>query len=805
MPKLRVADVALDPRSGGAEALYTYRADLETRPGEAVYVPLGTRSAMGFVTSVYEATEADLGFSFERLRPVSGQVEGLSLPEPLVDLAKYVAEEYLCSLPVALSPAVPPGVRDRLATCWTLVGEPTKDLTPLQQEVVRTLADNGGFVMDQKSKPLPASSLRVLRLLKNKGLVKQTQRLLPFGEKRKSQSMLRLTSDSLKVEEFLKGAGKKRPAQALTVMRLQSAERAAFSASEIKALAGVTDATLKALTEAGLLESSEGLQVTKASPPTPNRYQRLAIDAIVDPVSRRAHEGFLLYGVTGSGKTEVYLRAAAEALRIGRQVLYIVPEIALATQAIAQLRERFGQGIALMHSELPAAERLQNWLRIRSGEAGVILGARSALFAPISNLGLIIVDEEHEGSYKQESAPRYHAKSVAMYLGERHKCPVVLGSATPSVESYYEAEQMEMGGHGLTLLSLPERAADASLPEVDIEDLTLGYRAGRPVIVTPELDRRIRATLDKGQQVIIFLNRRAYSPSLLCRDCGFRPECPNCAVSLSYHQRDGRLRCHHCGYARRLTPTCPKCGGQRLNPLGAGTEKVEEMITEMFPDSRVARLDRDIARKKGALEEVLASFRSGDIGILVGTQMVAKGLDFPNVTLVGVIAADVSLNIPDFRSSERTFQLLSQVAGRAGRGKAIGTVVVQTFNPLHPSIVASQTHDYPSFYEHMRKEREEAGYPPFRRLVNVLLSSEDRTALIQATEEVTKRLHALEPAVQPLGPVDCAVERLQGKWRRHVLLKLAPETSPKPIAECLLGFSPKGVTILLDVDPYNLM
>jgi primosomal protein N' (replication factor Y) len=760
---------------------------------------------MGFVTSIYEATESELGFSFERLRPLSGVVEGLSLPEPLIDLAKYVAEEYLCSLPVALSPAVPPGVRDRLATCWTLTGQSAGDLTPLQKEVVRTLEDSGGFVLDQKSKPLPASSVRVLRLLKNKGLVRQTQRLLPFGEKRKNQGLLRLTSDSQKIEDFLKTAGKKKPAQALTVMRLQAAERAAFTASEIKALSGVTDATLKALTDVGLLEASEGLHASKASPPNPNRYQRLVIDAIVEPVSRRTHEGFLLYGVTGSGKTEVYLRAAAEALRIGRQVLYIVPEIALATQAIAQLRERFGQSVALMHSDLPATERLQNWLRIRSGEAGVVLGARSALFAPISNLGLIIVDEEHEGSYKQESAPRYHAKSVAMFLGMRHGCPVVLGSATPSVESYYEAERTELGENGLTLLSLPERAADASLPEVDIEDLTIGYRAKRPVIITPELEHRIRETLEKGHQVILFLNRRAYSPSLLCRDCGFRPECPNCAVSLSYHQRDSRLRCHHCSYARRPTPNCPKCGGQRLSPLGAGTEKVEEMITEMFPETRVARLDRDIARKKGALDEVLASFRSGDIGILVGTQMVAKGLDFPNVTLVGVIAADVSLNIPDFRSSERTFQLLSQVAGRAGRGKSLGTVVVQTFNPLHPSIVASQTHDYPAFYEHMRQERQAAGYPPFRRLVNVLLSSESRKDLIEATEEVTQRLRALEPDIQPLGPVDCAVERLQGKWRRHVLLKLAPETSPKPIADALLGYSPKGVIIVLDVDPYNLM
>jgi primosomal protein N' (replication factor Y) len=805
VPKLRVADVALDPRSGGAEALYTYRADEGASVGDAVYVPLGTRSAMGFVVSIYEATEDDLGFSFEKLKPLSGAIEGLSLPEPVIDLAKFVAEEYLCSLPVALGPAVPPGVRERLATCWTLTGQTSNELTPLQKEVLRTLEDSGGSILEPKAKPLPASSTRVLRLLKNKGLVRQAQKLLPFAERKKAQELLRLTTDTAKIESFLANEGKKRPAQALTVMRLQSSEAAGWSPSEIKAFAGVTDATLKALVTAGILETTEGSRISKSVPPTPNAYQRIAIEAVVEAVSTRTYEGFLLYGVTGSGKTEVYLRAAAEALRLGRQVLYIVPEIALATQAIAQLRERFGQSVALMHSDLPTSERLQNWLRIRDGQAVLILGARSALYAPMGNLGLIIVDEEHEGSYKQESAPRYHAKAVASFLGQRHSCPVLLGSATPSIESYFEAESKELGGSGLTLLSLPERAAEASLPEVDIEDLTLGYRSGRPVIVTPELQKRIQSTLEKGEQIILFLNRRAYSPSLLCRDCGFRPECPNCAVTLSYHQRDRRLRCHHCSYARRPTETCPKCGGSRLNPLGAGTEKVEEMISEMFPQTRVARLDRDIARRKGALEEVLASFRSGDIGILVGTQMVAKGLDFPNVTLVGVIAADVSLNIPDFRSSERTFQLLSQVAGRAGRGRSLGSVVIQTFNPQHPAILTSQTHDYPAFYEHMKQERLEAGYPPFRRLVNVLISSEDRTAVIQATEEATRRLKKLAPKIQPLGPVDCAVERLQGKWRRHVLLKLAPEASPHPIAEALLGYAPKGVIIVLDVDPYNLM
>jgi len=355
----------------------------------------------------------------------------------------------------------------------------------------------------------------------------------------------------------------------------------------------------------------------------------------------------------------------------------------------------------------------------------------------------------------------------------------------------------------LPLLSLPHRAADAKLPEVNIQDLTEGYRKGKPGILSEELQTRMSQTLDRGEQVILFLNRRAYAPFIICRDCGNQMECPNCSVSLSFHRRDRKLRCHHCGYQTNPPDTCPKCHGLRLNPFGVGTEKVEEAVAADFPDYRVARLDRDVARKKGALEETLALFRSGEIKVLVGTQMVAKGLDFPNVTLVGVIAADVSLNIPDFRSSERTFQLLSQVAGRAGRGRRPGSVVIQTFNPQHLAVKAAQAHDYLAFYESIRQERIDAGYPPFRRLVNVVLSGVSHTAVIHASAEASRRL-ALA-GVEKLGPVDCAVERLQGKWRRHLLLKLPPGSHAGAVGEALLGFAHKGVQVVTDVDPYTLM
>lgn len=803
MPTERVADVAIDPRSGGAEALYTYRVDGALSVGDSVYVSVGTRTNLGFVTSIYDASEQDLGFPFKSLKPILGLIQGLSLPRAVVELARFISEEYLCTLPVALSAATPPGVRDRMVTSWNLEKQTEESAnTPLQAEVLRVMRESGGFLVDQKGKRIEAASLRALRLLRARGVVSQTLRIMPFPEKHKGESLLQLTSDEKRVEDFLLKEGKKKPAQAITLMRLQVADTARLTASEIKALSGVTETTIKALLEAGLLERFDPDAAPPAKPHTPNLAQKLAIDSISDAAAAQEFRPFLLYGVTGSGKTEVYLRAAAEALGTGRQVLYLVPEIALATQAIAQLRSRFGRSVSVLHSELPNNERLNNWMKIREGQSSIVLGARSALFAPLDNIGLIIVDEEHEASYKQESAPRYHSKALALFLGRFHNCPVVFGSATPSIESFYEAEQEKPT---MTHLSLPQRAAKAELPTVYIDDLTEGYKRGKPSILSEDLHRRIDDALDNDRQVILFLNRRAYAPFIICRDCGYQMQCPNCAVSLSYHRKDGRLRCHHCGYQTRPPETCPQCNGSRLNPFGVGTEKVEEAVSVLFPQATVARLDRDIARRKGALEEILTRFRSGDIQILVGTQMIAKGLDFPNVTVVGVIAADVSLNIPDFRSSERTFQLLSQVAGRAGRGTALGSVVIQTFNPKHVSVQTAQVHDYVAFYEALKEERMSAGYPPFRRLVNVILSGEVRATVVEAGEEALQRLRPISLTGQILGPVDCAVERLQNRWRRHLLLKLPPSSSAAPVGEALLGFAPKGVQVIVDVDPYSLM
>lgn len=798
MSAVRVADVALDARSGGAAAVYTYRLGGPAKPGDAVFVPLGPRSALGFVVRVYETTESELGFPVANLKQTQSRLEGFGLPEPVMELAQFVAREYLCPLPVALSAAAPPGIKDRLMTSWTLTGERADQLSPVQAEVMRTLQDAGGSLIEGKGKPIPEPIKRALKLLRAKGLVEQTLSLAPTSERRKTEALLSLTGDADQVENFLKKEGRKKPAQALTIMRLQTAERSMLTTAEIKAMAGVTETTVKALLDAGLLQTVSGDPGAQRTPPKPNRYQQLAIDAVHESIAAHEAKAFLLYGVTGSGKTEVYLRCASEALKQGRQVLYMVPEIALATQAITQLRERFGRGVAVLHSELNANERIDSYLRIRRGECPVVLGARSAVFAGLENIGLIVIDEEHEASYKQETSPRYHTKRLAQFLSERHRCPLVLGSATPSIESFYEAEADK-----ITLLSLPQRTASAQLPTVHVLDLKEGYRSGQPTILSDALFERLKETLARDEQAILFLNRRAYAPFVLCRDCGKEAKCPNCAVSLSFHRLDKRLRCHHCGFSMRPPEICPSCGGNRVRAFGVGTEKVEEAVAELLPDAKVARLDRDVASRKGALESVLADFRSGVTQVLVGTQMVAKGLDFPNVTLVGVIAADVSLNIPDFRSAERTFQLLAQVAGRAGRGQKPGEVVIQTFQEDHVAIVTARTHDYLSLYEHQKAEREAAGYPPYRRLVNIMFNGEVQDQVVAAADQAAALLASVDGEL--LGPVECALERIQSRWRRHILIKLPANASATPIHDALANFRPKKILVTIDVDPYSLM
>jgi primosomal protein N' (replication factor Y) len=812
-----VWDVALDPRAAGQEPIFSYRADSGEPDaiGRAVMVPLGRREVLGFVIDVRTVTETELGFPFSELRPVVELIEGIRIPPVQVRLARWIADQYVCSVPTALSLAVPPGLRDRLITRWELTEVPYTGKSAATREVLRTIESSDRVFREKVGVKTDAGILKILKALRKDGVLRARLELAPFQDRRVNDRMYRLCPSTDAIEAFVREHAKKRPAQVLTVMRLQTAPSLVLSAGEIRAMAGVTDTTVRAVIDAGVLVEvkMDEIESERQTPPVLNPAQQLAFDAVRDAIVAQVGERYLLFGVTGSGKTEVYLRCIAEALAQGKQALYLVPEIALATQAIAQLRRRFGRGVVVLHSELTPLERLKTWMRIAQGEVAIVLGPRSALFAPMPNLGVVIMDEEHESAYKQDSNPRYHGRHVATEWANLQQCPLVMGSATPSLESFYEAQQTEAlavaedalqsRASRLTLLTLPTRAVTAaSLPPVQISDLGDSFRRSAPSLFLPSLKDGLEFALEQGNQAILFYNRRAFAPFLQCRTCGDRVGCPHCSVTLSYHKGLNELRCHQCGYAAEAYTTCVSCPNGVLRPFGMGTERIEQALRDEFPTARIARLDRDVAARKGALETILTQFRNQEIDFLVGTQMVAKGLDFPNVTLVGVVSADVSLSVPEFRSEERTYQLLSQVAGRAGRGHKPGKVIIQTFTPDHPAIRLVADHNYPSFYEYAIKIREEAGYPPYCRLANIVISGAQP---FDKTPEFRALGTDLSQHYQIRGPAPCPLERLRDLHRWHFLVTLRDTESPSMLRDIAARHDRPSWQITIDVDPMNLM
>jgi len=522
------------------------------------------------------------------------------------------------------------------------------------------------------------------------------------------------------------------------------------------------------------------------------------------------HASFLLHGITGSGKTEVFLAAAEATLAAGREVVLLVPEIALTHQLVERVRGRFGSEVAVLHSGLGPRERWSEWRRILSGQARVVVGARSAVFAPARRLGLVVVDEEHDAAYKQEEGLRYNARDLAVVRARLAGAVVVLASATPSAESYRAALD---GRH--RLLGLPERPTAHPLPAVDVVDLRgrTDDRKG-PRLVSEELRRALEANLAAGGQTLVFLNRRGFAVYLQCAGCGAALDCPLCSVTLAWHRAAGALICHHCRHTRRPPAACPACGASALEAFGVGTEQIEAALRACYPLAVVDRLDRDAAQRLGAQRRILRDWRAGTTDILVGTQMVSKGHDVPGVTLVAVLLADLSLNVPDFRAAERTFQLLVQVAGRAGRGDTPGRVVVQTFRPEHPSVAAAAHHDYAGFMARELDRRRTLGYPPFARLVNLRLDGQDGAAVERAARELAGRMRRRAPELglgeeSVVGPAPPPLERVRGRWRWQILLRSGDVRALRTLAaaarSALPGATRAPVRLVIDVDPYSML
>ncbi|MDB4895465.1 MAG: primosomal replication factor, partial [Firmicutes bacterium] len=502
-------------------------------------------------------------------------------------------------------------------------------------------------------------------------------------------------------------------------------------------------------------------------PLTPEQASALASieQEMIAPAAFR--QPVLIHGVTGSGKTELYLRAIATSLEQGKQAICLVPEIALTPQMIGRFRARFGKAVAVLHSALSAGEKFDEWQRIRRGDVSIVVGARSAIFAPFEHVGLIIIDEEHEHSYKQESpAPAYHAREVAEERARMEGALLVLGSATPALESFHKATTGEY-----RLVTLRHRVDIRPMPPVQLVDMRDELRSGNRSIFSQALQQALDQTIAAGEQVILFLNRRGYNTFIMCRSCGEAITCPNCAVAMTYHMGDNFLACHYCDHHTRVPQVCPNCKGKQIRHMGAGTERVEEELLKLYPRIRVARMDVDTTRRKGSHATILKAFGDRKVDVLVGTQMIAKGLDFPEVTLVGAILADTTLNLPDFRAAERTFQLVTQVAGRAGRGLKPGRVVVQTYQPEHYSLLAAQQHDFDGFFEREIEFRRSLNYPPFAHLIHLVLSGEDEPRVMQTAQAIADLLQAHRFSGEVLGPAPAPLARLRGQFRHHLMLK----------------------------------
>jgi len=855
------ADIIVQIDVAGLPQPLTYAVPptLPLAVGAAVVVPFGAQSAVGYVVALKDECPPEMA---AKIKPVAARIENApGFDALLLALAQWVAEQTLCDLRDALRLIVPDVMSSQIKTTLTLAEDWEERLAgsraPSQRDLAAALAALGGAAEPAKlAKALglakPGAALAELR---KKGIVIEDRSVKLPPSRRKMVRLLRLAVGAdVAGEEAarLERTGAARQARLLRALVTAEEEgRAAKMPSSGLTVGASAGAAAKALGEKGLARYAEVPSrrdpfqffgfVAGDAPPLTDAQARATAE-IGRHLQARDGRTLLLHGVTGSGKTEVYLDAVARTLALGRNALILLPEIGLTAQVLDLFKARFGADeVAVLHSALSLGERHDEWRRIQSGEARVVVGARSAVFAPVPHLGLMVLDEEHDGSYKQDSNPRYHAREAARFRAAQTGATVVLGSATPSLESFYLAGTGEYG-----LITLAERIDSRPLPPVAVVDLREEMKAkpavpdavGTPLAApssppvssvpgTPaalkerpeppprtvfgaDLAAAIGCCLERREQAILFLNRRGFASFLLCRDCGFTFHCPNCDVSLTYHHAGRFLQCHHCDFRRRVPETCPTCGGLRLRPFGVGTEKVENAVRLQFPSARTLRMDRDTMSRKGAHAETLRAFKRGEADILVGTQMVAKGLDFPNVTLVGVVSADTALNIPDFRAPERAFQLLTQVAGRAGRGKVPGRVIVQTFSPDHESVLFAAQHDYLGFYAQAIGERQELGYPPFAHMANLVFTDESEDEARKRGYRMANVLRAhlgADPDVKLLGPVACPLSRLRGRYRWHLALRAPAKEALLSLLRAALAemTAAERSGLSLDMDPLSML
>ncbi len=817
------AEVAVDAPAGQGDTFtYAIPAGMRLRPGHLVEVPFGPRQAPGFVFAISETTD----FPGE-LREITRIIDARPwLSDIQIALAKWLANYYRAPAYAAAALVVPPDLRQRVVTLYKAVNQPSlEQIHGVKENAVRLLshlAESGptNQTAIERHFGKKASAL-ALRALVSRHLVERSWLFTTpkVGPKLAPMAFLAVPlADAFAEAARLDSTGKaidKKQAELLLDIAL-SGEDGLFQASLRERHTSIERA-LKALEERKLIQTERvrvmrnplaGVTSAKSAPLTLTAEQTSAWQTIQETIAGKAssRKPLLLFGVTGSGKTELYIRALGKVVAQGKRGIVLVPEIALTPQTVERFAERFPGRVAVLHSKLTPGERFDEWWRIHEGQADVVIGSRSAIFAPQPDLGLIVLDEEHEWTYKQEELqPLYHARDVALKLAELAGATLILGSATPSIESYHRALAGEY-----RLLELKERIGaqgrdgqPGSLAQVSIVDMREELKSGNTSIFSEALRAEMQRALDGREQVILFLNRRGAATFVQCRDCGYVARCRRCDTPLTYHSDAANLECHRCGYHIGAPSVCPDCGGRRIRYMGLGTQRLEEETAKAFPSARLLRWDRDVTQHRGAHEEILRRFVSHDADVLIGTQMLAKGLHIPRVTLVGVVNADIGLHSPDFRASERIFQVLTQVAGRSGRGERPGRVILQTYAPDNYAILAAASQNYHAFYENEIRRRMEVGLPPFSRIARLLYQHANPRAAQDEAEAFAKHLTLTAntlglPNAKVVGPAPAPYERLRGRYRWHILLQ-AP--NPREILDRVK--IPKDW--LVDIDPQHLM
>ncbi|WZL74783.1 primosomal protein N' [Clostridiaceae bacterium 35-E11] len=828
MEKKNFAKIIVNNKSSKTDIEYTYGISQkhkdEIKIGSRVIIPFGKGNKLieGYVVDIIDSIHIDVS----RVKYIQQIVhEDTALSQELIDLCRWMKEAYMCKFIDAIQCVMPTGTSLKLHKIIAL--HDNVDKKKIEQY---GLKDEEKIVIECLLARTSVTEEFLKRYMKEQDVRRVIEKLIEknmivLKHRFKSdvnvvyQKVIQLSPriDKMDVLRQINPRAKK---QREVVQYL--IENGSVVWSVLKTAVDVTLNTIYTLAEKNLIEIIEvekrrdpydDMNVIKKRPPILTEEQNHAVKTISSSMHKNTYKPFLIHGVTGSGKTEVYMELIDLVIKESKEAIVLLPEISLTTQMIGRFKERFGDIVAVLHSKLSLGERYDEWHRIKEGQVKIVIGARSAVFAPFENLGIIVIDEEHEHTYKSEYSPKYHAIDVAKFRCQRNNAILVLGSATPSVESYTKTLNQEY-----QRIDMLHRFNKNPLPSIEIVDMREELDEGNKSVFSKKLYEGIMDNLQKKEQTILFLNRRGHSTFISCRKCGYVVKCPHCEISLTYHSGSHNVSCHYCGFRQKPPTICPSCSSKYIKYFGAGTEKIEKLTQKYFPNANIARLDLDTTSKKGTMDKTIQNFKRGNIDILIGTQMIAKGLDFPNVTLVGVIAADTNLNLPDFRSAERTFQLITQVAGRSGRGNVFGKVIVQTYEPEHFSITSAQRHDYISFYNQEILLRKEFFYPPYASLVNIVFTGKKEEEVIQLSNDFADKLKAkiikykLNIKDIIYGPHPAPLSKIKEKYRWQMIIKCKPvdQNTIQGIINYIRFESRekddyKNIHMSIDINPFNML